>query len=49
MSNAPTETAVDERIKTRSRFREAMIRPELGGIVGTVAVFTFFLLFAFVL
>ena len=47
MSNAPTETAVDERIKTRSRFREAMIRPELGGIVGTVAVFTFFLLFAF--
>lgn len=47
MSNAPTETAVDERIKTRSRFREALIRPELGGMVGTVAVFTFFLLFAF--
>ena len=36
----------DERIKTRSRFREAMIRPELGGIVGTAVVFTLFLLFA---
>jgi len=47
MSNAPSDTATDERIKTRSRFREALIRPELGGMVGTVAVFTFFLLFAF--
>ena len=47
MSNAQTPAEVDERIKTRSRFREAMIRPELGGIVGTIAVFTFFLLFAF--
>ena len=47
MSNAPTDTATDERIKSRSRFREALIRPELGGMVGTVAVFTFFLLFAF--
>jgi simple sugar transport system permease protein len=47
MSNTQTEIPVDERIKNRSRFREAMIRPELGGIVGTVAVFTFFLLFAF--
>ncbi len=27
--------------------RQALIRPELGGIVGTIAVFTFFLLFAF--
>ena len=43
-----TETAQsDERIKDISRFRQALIRPELGGIVGTVAVFTFFLLFAF--
>ena len=37
----------DERVKEISRFRQALIRPELGGIVGTVAVFTFFLLFAF--
>jgi len=37
----------DERIKDISRFRAALIRPELGGIVGTIAVFTFFLLFAF--
>jgi simple sugar transport system permease protein len=36
----------DERIKDISPLRKAMIRPELGGIVGTVAVFTFFLLFA---
>ena len=43
-----TDTAQsDERIKDISRFRQALIRPELGGIVGTVAVFTFFLLFAF--
>ncbi|MEY1554308.1 ABC transporter permease [Yoonia sp. R2331] len=37
----------DERVKEISRFRQALIRPELGGIVGTIAVFTFFLLFAF--
>ncbi|RMA41216.1 ABC transporter permease [Rhodophyticola porphyridii] len=36
----------DERVKEMSGFRKALIRPELGGIVGTVAVFTFFLLFA---
>ena len=48
MSNAAQPTAKpDERIKEISAFRKAMIRPELGGIVGTVAVFTFFLLFAF--
>lgn len=48
MSEAPNVAAgVDERIKTRSRFREAMIRPELGGIVGTIIVFTLFALFAF--
>lgn len=48
MSNATQPTAnADERIKEISRFRKALIRPELGGIVGTVAVFTFFLLFAF--
>lgn len=37
----------DERVKSISRFRQALIRPELGGIVGTVAVFVFFGLFAF--
>ncbi|CUK02055.1 Xylose transport system permease protein XylH [Ruegeria denitrificans] len=37
----------DERIKEISPLRRALIRPELGGMVGTVAVFTFFLLFAF--
>ncbi len=48
MSNATQPTAKpDERIKDISAFRKALIRPELGGIVGTIAVFTFFLLFAF--
>ncbi|OIQ31136.1 MAG: ATPase [Alphaproteobacteria bacterium MedPE-SWcel] len=48
MANATQPTAAsDERIKEISAFRKAMIRPELGGIVGTIAVFTFFLLFAF--
>ncbi len=37
----------DERIKETSRLRQALIRPELGGMVGTVAVFVFFALFAF--
>lgn len=36
----------DERIKDISRFRKALIRPELGGMVGTVAVFTVFGLIA---
>lgn len=48
MTNATQPTAdSDERIKEISKFRNALIRPELGGIVGTVTVFTFFLLFAF--
>ncbi len=38
---------VDERIKEMAAFRTALIRPELGGMVGIVAVFVFFLLFAF--
>lgn len=38
--------AGDERVKNLG-WRKALIRPELGGIVGTVAVFVFFLLFAF--
>ncbi len=37
----------DERIKATSNFRQALMRPELGGMVGTVAVFVFFGLFAF--
>ncbi len=45
-ASSPTAQS-DERIKEISSFRQALIRPELGGIVGTVAVFTFFLLFAF--
>ncbi len=36
----------DERVKETSSFRKALMRPELGSIVGTVAVFTFFLLLA---
>ncbi|MCB4379872.1 ABC transporter permease [Synechococcus sp. MU1644] len=48
MTSATQPTAnSDERVKEISSFRNALIRPELGGIVGTVAVFTFFLLFAF--
>ncbi|MDG1177433.1 MAG: ABC transporter permease, partial [SAR324 cluster bacterium] len=37
----------DERIKEFSKLRKALIRPELGGIAGAVAVFTFFLIFAY--
>jgi simple sugar transport system permease protein len=37
----------DERVKEMSAFRQSLIRPELGGMVGAVAVFVFFLLFAF--
>jgi simple sugar transport system permease protein len=37
----------DERVKDTSRLRQALIRPELGGMVGTVAVFVLFGLFAF--
>ena len=44
---ASTSPSQDERIKEISALRRALIRPELGGMVGTVAVFTFFLLFAF--
>ncbi|MEM7318778.1 MAG: ABC transporter permease [Pseudomonadota bacterium] len=47
MTDSPNQDAVvDERIKERSRFREALIRPELGGIVGTIIVFVLFALFA---
>ena len=43
---AQTPPVEDERVKEISPLRAALIRPELGGIVGTIAVFTFFLLFA---
>lgn len=36
----------DERVHQYSRFRQQMIRPELGAIGGTVAVFLFFLILA---
>ena len=41
-----TPSDTDERIKEMSSLRRALIRPELGGIVGTVAVFIFFVAFA---
>ena len=44
MSN--TDATVDERIKETSKLQKALIRPELGAIVGTVAVFAFFIIFA---
>ncbi|WP_282152145.1 ABC transporter permease [Ruegeria atlantica] len=45
--SAQSAAGGDERVKQISPLRQALIRPELGGMVGTVAVFTFFLLFAF--
>ena len=36
----------DERVKEISGLRKALIRPELGAIVGTIAVFVFFIAFA---
>ena len=47
MAKATSRTEADERIKEISFMRKALIRPELGGICGTVLVFIFFLLFAF--
>lgn len=41
-----TPHANDERIKDGSRFRRAVVRPELGSICGTIAVFAFFFIFA---
>lgn len=38
--------ATDERVKEMGGLRRWLIRPELGGIVGTIAVFLFFLIFA---
>lgn len=36
----------DERIKRMGGFRQWLIRPELGGIIGTIAVFILFIIFA---
>jgi len=44
---AQTPVVSDERIKEMSRFRKALIRPELGGICGTIIVFAFFMVTAF--
>ena len=41
------EEAQDERVKQMSGLRRWLIRPELGGICGTVAVFVFFALTAY--
>ncbi|MDO6725852.1 MAG: ABC transporter permease [Cognatishimia sp.] len=46
MSDGNVTSGVDERIKEQSRLRTALIRPELGGICGTIIVFALFLLFA---
>ncbi|MFZ1470015.1 MAG: ABC transporter permease [Paracoccaceae bacterium] len=47
MSDTPANQPADERVKSRSRLRQALVGPELGGICGTVLVFTFFLFTAF--
>jgi simple sugar transport system permease protein len=46
MSDNANADNTDERVKETSKLRQALIRPELGGIVGTVLVFIFFLLLA---
>ncbi|MBB6469155.1 simple sugar transport system permease protein [Aminobacter lissarensis] len=45
-SKAATAPAKDERVKELNRFHKAIIRPELGAICGTIAVFVFFLVLA---
>ncbi|MEO1549486.1 MAG: ABC transporter permease [Pseudomonadota bacterium] len=44
---SPAQPGQDERIKEIPAWRRALIRPELGGMCGTVLVFTFFALTAF--
>ena len=41
------DTVQDERVRQVSKWRQALIRPELGSIVGTIAVFTLFAFFAY--
>lgn len=43
MTSSPS---IDERVKRTSLLRRALIRPELGAVGGTVAVFIFFLILA---
>ncbi|OUS08212.1 ATPase [Rhodobacterales bacterium 52_120_T64] len=43
---AQTAPPTDERVKEMSSFRKSLIRPELGGICGTILVFVFFFLTA---
>jgi simple sugar transport system permease protein len=45
-ASAPPEDEDDERVKEISGFRKSLMRPELGGICGTILVFVFFLLTA---
>jgi len=45
-AGGPTKAKSDERVKQIGGFRRWLIRPELGGIVGTIAVFLFFIIFA---
>lgn len=46
MSEDNNADLVDERVKDESRFRQALMRPELGGITGVILVFIFFILAA---
>ena len=46
MSEAPATQQSDERVKSWSRFRNALIGPEFGGICGTILVFAVFLVVA---
>ncbi|MYW66739.1 ABC transporter permease [Streptomyces sp. SID8379] len=46
MTTAPPETAVDERLLKTSPWKKLMGRPELGSVVGAIAVFIFFSIFA---
>ena len=43
MSETRQSNDRDERIKSMSSWRKALIRPELGGICGTIRVFIFFM------
>jgi len=45
-AGGPTKAKSDERVKEIGGFRRWLIRPELGGIIGTIAVFLFFIIFA---
>jgi simple sugar transport system permease protein len=45
-AGGPPNAKGDERVKAMGGFRRWLIRPELGGIIGTLAVFLFFIIFA---